>query len=86
MLIPLHKIKFAYQQILKDALECDGLGCTIYILVSNDVDSLTSFKILSVSFLILFFLVFVFCRICSNQMRSSLCAYLSFQTTTSRTS
>jgi hypothetical protein len=49
MLIPLHNIKHAYQQILKEALECEGLGCTIYIFVSNDVDSLTSFKILSVS-------------------------------------
>jgi len=49
MLIPLHNIKVVYQHILQNALENDGLGCTIYIFVSNETDSLASFKILSVS-------------------------------------
>ena len=47
MLIPLHNIKHVYQHILQRALECDGLGCTIYIFVSNDTDSLASLKILT---------------------------------------
>lgn len=49
MLIPLHSIKQVYQHILQAALECEGQGCSIYIFVSNDVDSLASLKILSVS-------------------------------------
>lgn len=52
MLIPLHNIKQVYRHILQAALECDGLGCSIYIFVSNDTDSLTSLKILSVSLFI----------------------------------
>jgi len=49
MLIPLANIKNVYQHILQSALECDGQGCTIYVFVSNDTDSLASLKILTVS-------------------------------------
>lgn len=47
MLIPLNNLKHVYQYILSNALEFDGKGCTIYIFVSNDADSLASLKILS---------------------------------------
>ena len=49
MLISLNNIKHVYHHILQNALEFDGKGCTIYILVSNDTDSLAALKILSVS-------------------------------------
>ena len=49
MLIPIDNIKHVYQHIIQSALECDGLGCTIYIFTSNDTDSTTSLKILMVS-------------------------------------
>ena len=49
MLIPLQNIKHVYAHILQSALEQDGLGCTIYIMVSNDCDSISSLKILTVS-------------------------------------
>lgn len=47
MLIPVHNLKHLYQHILKTALEQDGQGCTIYIFVSNDTDSVVSLKILT---------------------------------------
>ena len=46
MLIPLHNLCHIYQHILKSALELDGQGCSIFIFVSNDTDSLSSLKIL----------------------------------------
>jgi hypothetical protein len=49
MLIPLSDIKHVYQYILERALECDGLGNSIYIFASNDTDSLSALKILMVS-------------------------------------
>jgi len=49
MLIPLVNIKWVYGAIQEDALKCDGMGCTIYIFVSNDTDSLSSLKIFTVS-------------------------------------
>ena len=52
MLIHLTNLKSVYQYILQSALEFDGKGCTIYIFVSNDTDSLASLKILAVSYLI----------------------------------
>jgi len=45
MLIPIQNIKHVYAQITNSALECDGLGCTIYIFVSNEADSISSLKI-----------------------------------------
>ena len=51
MKIPLQNIRHIYDQILQAAHECDGLGCSIYIFVSNDTDSIASLKILTVSFL-----------------------------------
>lgn len=47
MLIPLNDIKHVYKHILQSALQCDGLGCTIYIFVSNDCDSIASLRILT---------------------------------------
>lgn len=49
MLIPLENIKHVYKKILQSALDCDGLGCSIYIFASNDTDSLSALKILMVS-------------------------------------
>lgn len=49
MLIHLTNLKGVYQYILQNALEFDGKGCTIYIFVSNDTDSIASLKILAVS-------------------------------------
>lgn len=49
MKIPLQNIRHIYDQILMSAHECDGLGCSIYIFVSNDTDSIASLKILTVS-------------------------------------
>ena len=47
MLIQIQNIKHVYAQIINSALECDGLGCTIYIFVSNEADSIASLKILT---------------------------------------
>jgi len=49
MLILIKDFKHVYNYILQNALESDGKGCTIYIFVSNDADSLASLRILSVS-------------------------------------
>jgi hypothetical protein len=46
-LIHLTNLKGVYQYILQNALEFDGKGCTIYIFVSNDTDSIASLKILA---------------------------------------
>jgi len=47
MLYSVANFKILYNYILKKALESDGLGCTIFIFVNNDCDSLASLKILS---------------------------------------
>lgn len=47
MLYSVANFKVLYHYILKKALECDGLGCTIFIFVNNDCDSLASLKILT---------------------------------------
>jgi hypothetical protein len=45
MIFSVANFKILYNYILKKALECDGLGCTILIFVNNDCDSLASLKI-----------------------------------------
>lgn len=50
MKIPLQNIRHIYDQIIQSAHECDGLGCSIFIFVSNEPDSIASLKILTVSF------------------------------------
>ena len=47
MLYSVTNFKILYNYILKKALECDGLGCTIFIFVNNDTDSVASLKILT---------------------------------------
>ena len=47
MLYSVANFKILYNYILKKALECDGSGCTIFIFVNNDCDSLASLKILT---------------------------------------
>jgi hypothetical protein len=49
MLIPLLNINQIYKYITKEAMDLEGKGCTIFIFVSNDTDSLSSLKILTVS-------------------------------------
>ena len=46
MLIPLHNLRHIYQHILKSGIELDGKGCSIFIFVSNDPDSISSLKLL----------------------------------------
>ena len=48
MLIPLEKLRSLYDQLLRNALDCEGKGTTIYIFVSNETDSLCSLKMLTV--------------------------------------
>jgi hypothetical protein len=50
MLTPLDRIKLLYAKIIKDALESENQGCTTYIFVSNDTDSLCAMRILTVSY------------------------------------
>ena len=52
MLISIDDFKQVYKHILSGVLEFDGKGCTIYILVSNDTDSLAALKIFQVSILL----------------------------------
>lgn len=47
MLYSVANFKILYTYMLKKAMECDGLGCTIFIFVNNDCDSLASLKILT---------------------------------------
>jgi len=47
MLIPLDRIKNLYLQIIKNANESDQYGCTTYIFVSNETDSLCALRILT---------------------------------------
>lgn len=49
MLTPLDRIKVLYAKIINDALESEKNGCTTYIFVSNDTDSLCAMRILTVS-------------------------------------
>lgn len=49
MLIPLDKLRSLYDQIIKNALSCEGLGTSIYIFVTNETDSLCSLKMITVS-------------------------------------
>lgn len=54
MRVPKERLKILYETILKSALQCDGQGCTLFILVSNDTDSVACLKILTVSYLLKF--------------------------------
>lgn len=47
MLIPLERIKQLYAKIIDNALESEKLGCTTYILVTNDTDALCALRILT---------------------------------------
>ncbi len=49
MLIPRDKLRWLYDQIIKNALTCEGEGTSIYIFVSNETDSLCSLKMLTVT-------------------------------------
>jgi hypothetical protein len=48
MLIPPEKLSSLYEQIIKNALGCEGQGTSIYIFVSNESDSLCALKMLTV--------------------------------------
>lgn len=48
MLISLDELKRLYNFIIQNAIECEGQGCTTYIITANDTDSLCSLKILTV--------------------------------------
>ena len=47
MLIPLDNIKQVYQHLIEKAIESDSEGTSIYLLVSNDTDSLCAAKLLT---------------------------------------
>jgi hypothetical protein len=49
MLIPLDKLRLVYDQILMNAIPCEGQGTSIYIFVTNETDSLCSLKLITVS-------------------------------------
>ncbi len=49
MLIPLNQIRQIYHTMLNAALEKENRGCTMYIFVSNDPDSLCALRIFTVS-------------------------------------
>lgn len=49
MLIPLSQIRQIYHAMLNAALENESRGCTMYIFVSNDADSLCALRIFTVS-------------------------------------
>ena len=49
MLTPLDRIKVLYAKIINDAVDSEKNGCTTYIFVSNDTDSLCAMRILTVS-------------------------------------
>ena len=49
MRIPKERFKILYEKILTSALLGDGQGCTLFILVSNDTDSVACLKIFTVS-------------------------------------
>lgn len=49
MLIPLDKLKFLYEQLLKNALDPTLKGAnTVQIFVSNETDSICALKMLTV--------------------------------------
>jgi hypothetical protein len=50
MLIPPDKLRSLYDQIIKNALTCEGQGTSIYIFVANETDALCSLKMLTVNF------------------------------------
>jgi len=52
MLIPPDKLRSLYDQIIKNALTCEGQGTSIYIFVANETDALCSLKMLTVTFLV----------------------------------
>lgn len=49
MLIPLNQIRQIYHTMLSMALEKESRGCTMYIFVTNDTDSLCALRIFTVS-------------------------------------
>ena len=51
MIIPLDKLKQLYLQIVKHANESGQYGCTTFIFVSNETDSLCALRILTVRLL-----------------------------------
>ena len=53
MLIPLDKLRSLYDQIIKNALTCEGKGTSICIFASNELDSLCSLRMLTVTILFL---------------------------------
>jgi hypothetical protein len=48
MLLPPEKLRGLYEQIIKNALTCEGQGTSIYIFVTNEADSLCALKMLTV--------------------------------------
>ncbi len=52
MRVQKERFKILYETILKSALQGDGQGCTLFILVSNDTDSVACLKIFTVSYFI----------------------------------
>ena len=72
MLIPPEKLSSLYEQIIKNALGCEGQGTSIYIFVSNEADSLCALKMLTViSYPNLTFSY----RLCLNQTKCSITAF-----------
>lgn len=49
MLLPPDRLRDLYNEILKNALTSEGQGTSIYIFISNEIDSLCSLKMLTVS-------------------------------------
>ena len=50
MLIPLNQIRQIYHTMLTMALDKESRGCTMYIFVTNDTDSLCALRIFTVSY------------------------------------
>ena len=49
MLIPINQIRQIYHTMLNMALEKESRGCTMYIFVTNDTDSLCASRVFTVS-------------------------------------
>ena len=62
-------------------MDLEGKGCSIFIFVSNDTDSLSSLKILTVSQQTQYFMNEKF-RLCSNQTKYSTFLFPFFLTST----
>lgn len=62
-------------------MDLEGKGCSIFIFVSNDTDSLSSLKILTVSQQTQYFMNKKF-RLCSNQTKYSTLLFPFFLTST----